>query len=90
MCRDNGKVFDFDLESQRAFLSCAISDLFLIQTVMGQNLIAQAEGQNPHALSMLDQCCEAMTPVIHELDRIQEEMDTAINAAYKKRKEDLK
>lgn len=76
--------FDYDLETSACFLSCAIRSLYLLQDLLGQNICAGKEAKGPPSLGFLAECCDAMTPAIHELDRILEEMEAAIRAAYGK------
>lgn len=78
------KQFDYDLETSACFLTCAIRSLYLLQDLLGQNICAGKEAKGPPSLGFLAECCDAMTPAIHELDRIRDEMEAAINAAYKK------
>lgn len=78
------KQFDYDLETSACFLSCTIRSLYLIQTQLGQDICVGKEAKGPPSLGLLAECCDAMTPAIHELDRILDEMDAAIRAAYGK------
>lgn len=76
------RKFDFDLESTSCFLSCAIDNLTLLRDGIYQDLFAMEEQKKYMGTGHMQACCDAMTTTFHELERIKEEMDAAIEAEY--------
>lgn len=72
----------FDLETVSLFLSGAIKNLRILREEMESDLLAQKRsGINLGPEHLMD-CCDAMGTVLRELDRINEELDAVVDAAY--------
>ena len=78
--------FDFDVEGAAIYLSGAIKTFYIIRGEMESNLLAMDRtGLNFGAGHLLD-CCDALGTVLRELDRINDEMGAAVDAAYTKKR----
>ena len=84
MRQNSESKFDFDLESSRTFLSCAIANLALIQDWLYRDIFAMEERQQFLGTDHLKAWRDAMTTTFRELERIQADMDSAITAAFTK------
>lgn len=73
------------VENSTAFLSCAINALWLAKTDLEHNLMLRKEHDGGMGYCL--QVCSAMMPAIRELDRINEELNAAIDAVYAQKKE---
>ncbi len=73
-----------NMEDARAWLSCAIANLNLIQDALYADLFAMEKAQAFLGTGHLMSCCAAMGAACRELDRIRDEMDAAIEAEYTK------
>lgn len=76
--------FDLNLEDFSAYLSCAIKNLDLVRDALYRDIQAMEEHQTYLGTETLMACYDAMFTTVRELDRIHEEMDAAIDAAYTK------
>lgn len=73
------------VESSTAFLSCAVDALWVLHETMEQNLCLREKstGGMGYYLSL----CSAMVPVLRELDRLKNDLDAVVTAAYEQKKE---
>lgn len=78
------RQFDYDLETSACWMSCAIRNLSLLQDLLGCEICAGKKAEGPLTLGALSEICDAMVPTIHEFERILEDMEDAISAAYRK------
>ncbi|MEY8316005.1 hypothetical protein AALB19_01660 [Oscillospiraceae bacterium 50-58] len=77
----------FELETVSLFLSSAIKNFRILREEMESDLLAQKRsGINLGPEHLMD-CCDAMGTVLRELDRINEELDAVVDAAYNVKKE---
>lgn len=73
-----------NMEDVSALLTCAIANLNLIRNAFYSDVFAMKEAQMFLGTDHLMSCCDAMYAACGELDRIRDEMDAAIEAAYSK------
>lgn len=78
---------NIDLESMSLFLSCAIKTFRILREEMEQDLLFQKRTNLYVGPEHLLDCCDAMCTVLRDLDRINEELDAAVDAEYNARKE---
>lgn len=78
---------NMDLESMSLFLSCAIKTFHILREEMERDLLAQRRTNLYLGPEHLLDCCDAMCTVLRDLDRINEELDAAVDAEYNAKKE---
>ena len=77
----------FELETVSLYLSSAIKNFRILREEMESDLLAQKRsGINLGPEHLMD-CCDAMGTVLRELDRINEELDSVVDAVYNVKKE---
>lgn len=74
--------FLFDLECSSGLLSSAIKNLYLLRDGLYSDVFAMEKRQAFLGTDHLMDCCDAMTTAFRELERIQDEIDAIVNAAY--------
>lgn len=72
------------VEDSTGFMSCALNALWLAQMDLEHNLMIR--NASTGGMGYYLQVCSAMVPAIRELDRIREELDAIIEAAYKQKR----
>ncbi len=78
---------NIDLETVSLFLSSAIKTFRILREEMERDLLAQRRTNLYLGPDHLLDCCDAMCTVLRDLDRINEELDAAVDAEYYAKKE---
>ncbi len=74
--------FDYDLENSCLYLSCAIKNLNLLRDEISKDILTEKKAGISLGTGHIEECLAAMFTAIRELERIQADMDAAIDAAY--------
>ena len=80
-------IMCFGVDSISFFLSSAVKNLRIIHEAMESDLLAQQQSGISLGPEHLLDCCDAMTTVLRDLDRINEELDAIADAEYNVKKE---
>ncbi len=78
------RQFEFCMEDSALHLDCAIKNLRLLQDEICREISAMKKTDIFLVTGHMEECCDAMFSTLRELERIQSEMDSAIEVLYKK------
>lgn len=83
------KAVSFNLiervEDSTSFLTCAVDALWLLQEELSVNL--NLRQQSGDEVGYFQRLSSAMVPALREMDRLKDDLDAVITAAYEQKKE---
>jgi len=80
---DTNTIID-EVENSTTFLSCAVDALKLLHEMLEKELYLREQASR--GMGYFLRICNAMAPVIRELDRASEDLDAVVTAAREQKK----